>query len=119
MNNERKSEEGWNWMNAVSGFLAAGLLSLGLINLACGKLPKDIDFVPLLPLVSFCALVGAALGGGAHMRLLDHVPMLGDISKGVRWLIMALLIALAIALIVSSFQDPTVHSVPPGWELPD
>lgn len=69
MKRASKSEGRWSWMNALSGFLAAGILGLGICNVLSGRPPRDIDLVPLLPVIVLGMLAGAILGGASQMEL--------------------------------------------------
>ncbi len=119
MKNKPKSEAGWSWGNALSGLLAGAFLSLGVCNLLSGKLPKDIDLVPLLPLIVLIAVGCAILAGAAKMQVPEEMVVLKKLVRVGRWVIVAVALALAIGLLISGYQYQASHPAPPGWESLD
>ncbi len=114
MKNNWKNE--WEWMNAVSGLLGGAVLSLGLVNLASGKLPREIDLMPWLPWMALISLVGAFLGGAARMRPPADMKLLNYLAEYLRGVAVLLVIAFFIALAILAIQYEASHPPPPGWE---
>ncbi len=119
MKRESKAESRWSWMNAIAGFLAAGMLSLGICNVVSGRFPHDIDLVPLLPVIVLGMLAGAIIGGAAQMHLPARLHALSTWSTPLRWLAVTLFVALSIALAASAIEYESSHPVPSGWDFPD
>ncbi len=119
MKGECNANGRWNWMNAISGFLAAGFIGLGIVNFVSGRLPHDIAPSPLLPFILSGMLAGAVVGGAAQMEVPASLHALKGIGKPLRWLAVALFVALSIALAVSAIQYQSSHPLPPGWDFLD
>ena len=57
--------------------------------------------------------------GAAKVKVPDEMVFLKKLLAGTRWAIVVLVVALAIALIISGYQYQASHPAPPGWELLD